>query len=74
LRAKELLLGVTSKSAYITDNTCEDVTICDPNVIVQECLPVGEDQHCLYTIDLSVPLCEGWYYNNLDMTGYSGWG
>lgn len=31
-------------------DTCEDVTICDPNVIVQDCLPSGEEQHCEYTI------------------------
>ncbi len=42
-------------SDYITDDTCEDVTICDPNLIVQDCLPEGEDLVCLYTIDLQVP-------------------
>lgn len=42
-------------SGYITDDTCEDVTICTEKPIVQDCLPEGEDLHCLYTIDLEVP-------------------
>jgi Ca2+-binding RTX toxin-like protein len=57
---------------YITDDTCEDVTICDPNVIVQDCLPEGDDLVCLYTIDLQVPW-KAYYafapWNNADQYG-----
>jgi Ca2+-binding RTX toxin-like protein len=59
--------------SYITDNTCEDVTICDPNEIVQDCLPGGEDLVCLYTIDLSIPWWQKKSYQNADMIGYNDW-
>ena len=39
---------------YITDDVCEEVVICDPNEILQDCLPGGEEMECLYTIDLEV--------------------
>jgi Ca2+-binding RTX toxin-like protein len=56
-------------SNYITDDTCEDVTICDPNLIVQDCLPGGEDLVCLYTIDLQVPWWQS-QFNNYDVVGF----
>ncbi len=59
--------------SYITDNTCEDVTICDPNPIVQNCLPEGEELVCLYTIDLSVPWRLYKEYHNKDVVDVDWW-
>jgi Ca2+-binding RTX toxin-like protein len=59
--------------SYITDNTCEDVTICDPNVIVQNCLPEGDELVCLYTIDLQVPWETYKTYYNKDVVNVDWW-
>jgi Ca2+-binding RTX toxin-like protein len=63
-------------AAYITDNTCEEVTICDPNPFVQDCLPEGDELVCLYTIDLEVPHEKKHWYYNADHVGYikTKWG
>ena len=54
---------------YITDDRCEEVTICDPKPIIQDCLPEGDDLVCLYTIELEIPW-ETWkeYGNVIDLT------
>lgn len=52
--------------SYITDDVCEEVEICDPNVIEQDCLPEGEELECLYTVNLYVPYG---YYDD----GYYGY-
>jgi Ca2+-binding RTX toxin-like protein len=49
---------------YITDDVCEEVEICDPNEIVQNCLPEGEELECLYTVMIDVPYGEGNYWHN----------
>jgi Ca2+-binding RTX toxin-like protein len=67
-------MGVMAMANYITDDTCEDVTICDPNEIVQDCLPGGEDLVCLYTIDLQVPWETYKTYHNKDVTDVDWWG
>ena len=36
--------------SLITSNFCEAITICAPNIIIQDCLPVGGPQICDYTI------------------------
>ena len=46
---------------FITDDICEEVTICDPNEIIQDCLPEGEDLECLYTLDFDVP----WWFQRV---------
>ncbi len=40
--------------SFITSDLCEEVEICDPNEIEQECLPSGEDLVCEYTIDIDL--------------------
>ena len=47
---------------FITDDICEEVTICDPNEIIQDCLPEGEDLECLYTLDFDVP----WWFRGYE--------
>ena len=68
-----LLWGYT-KMALITSDFCEVVTLCAPNIIIQDCLPVGGPQICDYTIYETVapeagPFGDPWYnfwtnYNN----------
>ncbi|WP_282027127.1 calcium-binding protein [Limimaricola cinnabarinus] len=40
--------------SFITSDLCEEVEICDPNEIEQECLPSGEDLVCEYTINIDL--------------------
>ncbi len=39
--------------AFITNDVCEDVVLCPPNVITQDCLPDGEELVCKYTITIN---------------------
>ena len=55
-----LLWGYT-KMALITSDFCEVVTLCAPNIIIQDCLPVGVPQICEYTILETVAPEGGWF-------------
>lgn len=46
--------------SLITADVCEEITICGPNIIIQDCLPIGVMQDCEYTIDLEVGPSERW--------------
>lgn len=57
---------------YITDDLCEEVTICDENPIPQDCLPEGDDLVCLYTVDLDVPYWKSYWFDNKDQVADYG--
>jgi Ca2+-binding RTX toxin-like protein len=50
--------------SFITADVCENVTICDPNEIVQHCLPDYEELECRNPATEYVK--NGWYNNYID--------
>ncbi len=65
--------------SFITSDLCEEVEICDPNEIEQECLPFGEELVCKYIINLDprdYANGDAWrqYMSPSEYNAWMGWG
>jgi Ca2+-binding RTX toxin-like protein len=52
--------------AFITDDVCRDVVLCDPNECVQDCLPVYEELECRIAATERVPEWHWREYYNIE--------